>query len=473
MRFRIINRVAVAILLIISQMSISLYAKQSDDHPWKNGRLTVSPEGRYLMHENGTPFFWLGDTGWLMPQRLDRDEVEFYISRCGEAGFNVIQIQTLNAVPSINTYGQYSMTDGFDFSDIDKPGVYGYWDHLDHIIKTAENHGIYIGMVCIWGGLVKSGKMNEEQAADYGRFLARRYKDAPNIVWIMGGDIRGDVKREVWESLATAIREEDPDHLMTFHPFGRTTSARWFNDADWLDFNMFQSGHRRYGQQKGDGDFTLPRHNEEDNWRYVEYCRQMTPLKPVIDAEPVYEGIPQGLHDPDEARWTAADVRRYAYWSVFAGACGHTYGNNSIMQFYRPGINPAYGASQPWWEALDNPGFNQMKHLKALIMKFPYFERVPDQSVIAGDNGERYDYAVATRGKDYLLVYNHTGRPMEIDLTKITGKKKKAWWFNPQNGEYMFIGEFDNAKTMFVPDVPYGRGEDRVLVATDSESSYI
>jgi hypothetical protein len=27
-------------------------------------------------------------------------------------------------------------------------------------------------------------------------------------------------------------------------------------------------------------------------------------------------------------------VRRYAYWSVFAGSCGHTYGHNAIMQFY-------------------------------------------------------------------------------------------------------------------------------------------
>lgn len=443
------------------------------DAPWSNGKLKVSDEHRYLMHENGKPFFWLGNTGWLMPQRLNRDEVDYFLGRCKDAGYNVVQIQVLNDVPSINAYGQYSMTDGFEFDNIDDPKVYGYWDHLDHIVKTAEKNGIYVGMVCIWGGLVKAGKMNVEEAEKYGRFLASRYKDNPNIVWIIGGDIKGDVKTEVWEALARAIRAEDNNHLMSFHPFGRTTSATWFNDADWLDFNMFQSGHRRYGQQKGDGDFTLPQHNEEDNWRYVEFCQTMTPLKPVLDAEPVYEGIPQGLHDPDEARWNASDIRRYAYWSVFAGACGHTYGNNSIMQFWRPGISPAYGASVAWWDALDDPGFNQMKYLKDLIIRFPYYDRVPDQSVIAGGNGDRYDYAIATRGKDYLLVYNHTGRPLEIDLTKIKGQKKKVWWFNPQNGEYKYVGEYDNKTTMFFPDTPYGRGEDRVLIATDSSASYI
>jgi hypothetical protein len=110
------------------------------------------------------------------------------------------------------------MTDGFDFSHIDKKGVYGYWDHMDYIIRTAESKGIYIGMVCIWGGLVRSGQMDVEEAKAYGTFLAERYKDNPNIVWIIGGDTRGDVKTEVWETLARTIRSIDKNHLMTFHP---------------------------------------------------------------------------------------------------------------------------------------------------------------------------------------------------------------------------------------------------------------
>lgn len=441
--------------------------------PWKNGKLEVSAEERYLKHENGQPFFWLGDTGWLMPQRLNREEVAFYLDNCSRAGFNVVQVQTLNGVPSMNVYGQYSMTDGFDFSHIDKKGVYGYWDHMDYIIRTAESKGIYIGMVCIWGGLVRSGQMDVEEAKAYGTFLAERYKDNPNIVWIIGGDTRGDVKTEVWETLARTIRSIDKNHLMTFHPFGRTMSATWFNDADWLDFNMFQSGHRRYGQTKGDGDNLADSNVAEDNWRYVEASLAKKPLKPVLDAEPSYEGIPHGLHNPKECRWTADDVRRYAYWSVFAGSFGHTYGNNSIMQFYREGYAPAYGAQETWQEALKDEGFNQMKYLKELMLRFPFFERIPDQSVIAGTNGERYDRTIATRGNDYLLVYNYSARPMQIDLTKISGEKKKAWWFNPQNGSMTYIGELENKITDFQYDAPYMRGEDRVLVVTDATKDYV
>ena len=147
----------------------------------------------------------------------------------------------------------------------------------------------------------------------------------------------------------------------------------------------------------------------------------------MLDGEPSYEDIPQGLHDFNEPRWKDCDVRRYAYWSVFAGAFGRTYGHNSIMQFMRPGIQPAYGAEKAWWDAIKDPGYNQMKYLKMLMLTFPFTERIPDQAIIVGQNGERYDRIIATRGNDYMMIYNYSGRPMQIDLTKISGEKKRVW----------------------------------------------
>lgn len=460
-------------LLFCCAAPLSAQKIAKSDLPWSNGKLVVSEEGRYLKHENGTPFFWLGETGWLLPERLDRDEAAYYLQHCKEAGYNVVQVQTLNGVPSMNAYGQYSMIDGFNFKDINRKGVYGYWDHMDYIIKTAERYGIYIGMVCIWGSPVNAGHMNVKEAEAYGKFLAERYKDSPNIIWFIGGDIRGDKNTEVWEALAKSIRSLDRNHLMTFHPRGRTTSATWFNNAEWLDFNMFQSGHRRYGQRKGDGDYPIEENTEEDNWRFVAASQAKTPLKPVVDGEPIYEEIPQGLHDPNETRWKDYDVRRYAYWSVFAGSFGHTYGHNSIMQFVRPGINTAYGADKSWWEALKDPGFNQMKHLKNLMLTFPYFERVPDQSIIAGQNGERYDRVIATRGKDYLLVYNYSGRPMQIDLGKVSGAKKNVWWFSTKDGKLTYVGEYDNKVVTFQHDSGYMSGNDQVLIAIDAAKDYV
>lgn len=441
--------------------------------PWDNGVLKVSDNGTYFQHENGKPFFWLGDTGWLLPERLDRSEAQHYLSRCRDAGFNVVQVQTINGVPAINFYGQLSNPDGWDFSNIDRPGVYGYWDHMDFIVKEAENNGIYIAMVPIWGGLVKKGLMSVEDAKAYGKFLAERYKDSPNIIWVMGGDVKGDINPDQWNAMATTIKSLDKNHLMSYHPFGRTSSTQWFHNADWLDFNMFQSGHRRYDQVKGDGDDKAQASQAEDNWRYVEEGLSRKPRKPIFDAEPSYEEIPQGLHDPSQPWWKAPDVRRYAYWDVFAGAAGHTYGHNSVMQMLKPGYAGAYGAEKPWYEGLEDPGYNQMKYLKNLILTFPYMERVPDQSIIAGENGTRYDRLIATRGNDYLLVYNHTNRPMEIDMTKISGKKKNAWWYDPKDGSLKYIGEYSDNVAPFQYDGAHGAGNDIVLIVVDASKDYI
>ena len=95
-------------LLLLLSLSTSVAAQKKTQKtyiPWSNGKLVVSEEGRYLKHENGTPFFWLGETGWLLPERLNRDEAEYYLEQCKHRGYNVIQVQTLNNAPSMNIYG--------------------------------------------------------------------------------------------------------------------------------------------------------------------------------------------------------------------------------------------------------------------------------------------------------------------------------------------------------------------------------
>jgi hypothetical protein len=106
-------------------------------------------------------------------------------------------------------------------------------------------------------------------------------------------------------------------------------------------------------------------------------------------------------------------------------------------------------------------------------IKDDFFKRVPDQSVIAGTNGERYDRAIATRGNDYLLVYNYSGRPMQIDLSKISGAKKNAWWYSAKDGKLEYIGEFDSKVTPFQHDSGYLSGNDQVLIVVDSAKDYV
>ena len=470
------------LIALLTMVTVGIWA-DNNQKPWDNGRLKVSDNQRFLMHENGTPFFWQGETGWLLPERLDRAEAEWYLQRCREEGFNVVQIQVIDGVPAINIYGQKSNVDGWNMDAFTPgksgkstlPGSYTYWDHLDYIIDLAQQNGIYIGMVCIWGGLVKAGKLSVDDAKKYGTFLANRYKNKPNIIWFMGGDIQGDIKPEVWNALATSIKAIDKNHLMTYHPRGRYTSAKWWSQAPWIDFHTFQSGHRKYGQRMGNANYPIPDNTEEDNWMYVDSTWTYKPIRPVLDAEPSYEDIPMGLHDKTEPRWKASDVRRYAYWSVFAGSCGHTYGHNAIMQMLKPGYPTSYGDAgdvKTWYQGLNDPGFQQMKFVRQLILSFPYFERVPDQSIIV-ENGTKYDRLIATRGNDYLLVYNYTSRDMRLDLTKISGKKKQVWWMNAGTGILRYLGEYDSKVLTFRPHKTGFGIEDGVLIAIDASKGYL
>lgn len=250
------------------------------------------------------------------------------------------------------------------------------------------------------------------------------------------------------------------NHLITFHPFGRTKSSSWFHEADWLDFNMFQSGHRRYDQDDTELAYG------PDNWKYVHDDYALYPVKPTIDGEPSYEGIPQGLHDPSEPYWNANDVRRYAYWSVFAGAFGFTYGHSAVMQMHKPGdSSPAYGVREYWIEALIATGATQMKYLKELILSRPFLDRVPDQSLVASGQGEGYDYQVATRGNDYAFVYTYNGREIQVTMEKIEGSYITASWYNPRDGQTTKNDTFENRGTRaFRPPGEIQDGNDWVLV---------
>ena len=427
------------------------------------GPIVVSANHRFLEYKDGTPFFWLGDTAWRFFEKLDKEEVERYLENRRQKGFTVIQAVAFHTAATSSQYGT-ALTAGDPTRPSSTPGGYGYWEHVDWIVDLAAKKGIYIGMLLCWGSAVKSGTLNAQNAAQYARWLAERYRNRPNLFWIEGGDVLGDVHPEVWQTMGRALKEVDPAHLITYHPFGRTQSSRWFHSEPWLDFNMFQSGHQRYDQDTARGG------KGEDNWRYVAEDYAKTPVKPTLDGEPSYEGIPQGLHDPTQPYWTDADARRYAYWSVFAGSCGHTYGSNAVEQMYKPGGGRgAFGVKKYWYEAIDDPGAGQMQHLKRLILSRPFTERVPDQSVIAGENGARYDRVVATRGAGYLLAYTYTGRPFEIRMGATSGKEVRAAWYNPRDGSARPIGTLANQGVhKFTPPGTPGAGNDWVLTLDDA-----
>lgn len=283
--------------------------------------------------------------------------------------------------------------------------------------------------------------------------------------------MRGDENFAAFDKLGSAIRVSDDKHLITFHPFGRTLSARWFNDCSWLDFNMFQSGHRRYDQKSlSQWDDVSEKHYGEDVWEYVKENNSCSTVKPCLDAEPSYEGIVQGLHDITQPYWEEKDVRRYAYWSVFAGACGFTYGNNAIIQFYDPTKGGGtYGVREDWLCGMHSPGGMQLQFLKSLMESVDFINGKCREELLTTRQKERYYHISIFGGDNFLFVYDYMGEEFEISLAEYIGKTMDAFWFNPQSGVCSYINTYTNdEKVKFKPTKRREGSNDWVLVLKES-----
>lgn len=447
--------------------------------------LTVSDNGRFLTTEDGRPFFWLGDTAWELFHRLDREEALTYLDNRAAKKFNVIQavgLAELEGLDVPNAYGKLPLVDrdparpAVEADTAGPGGHYDYWDHVEFIVDEANRRGLYVGFVPNWGSYLRNWSstdtrtrnlvFNEQNARIYGEFLGRRF-GRKGIVWIVGGDRPADGVESITRALVAGILDGVKEvggpakPLMTFHPPGRTTSAKWFHHEDWLSFNMWQTGHGAMGE--GASAF----------WAQVGADYARSPVKPVLDGEPLYEDHPVG-YDAVRQLGYAQDwhVRQRTWWTVLAGGCGVTYGHHSVWQMYQEGRMPMNRPLMYWRDALDRPGAGQMRHLRALIESRPMLARVPDQSLLV-EQLAGAEYVAAGRGEDYAFFYSAQGMPFTVNMGRISGEQVTAWWYNPRSGTSEKVGEFENRGTKeFSPPSRGGPGSDFVLVLDDASKRF-
>ncbi|MCX6328422.1 MAG: DUF4038 domain-containing protein, partial [Bacteroidia bacterium] len=130
------------IFIIISSCSTSTYKEITP-------LLTVSENRRFLETKSGDPFFWLGDTGWLLFAKLSREETEKYLEDRRQKGFNVIQVMVLHDVRnSVNVYGDSALINNRIDQPLTTPGnsfndsfQYDFWDHIDYVVGKAGKKG--------------------------------------------------------------------------------------------------------------------------------------------------------------------------------------------------------------------------------------------------------------------------------------------------------------------------------------------
>jgi hypothetical protein len=417
-------------------------------------QLKVSPDGRSLTFSNGKPFFYMADTAWHLFNKLSREEADLYLETRAAQGFTVIQAEA-NARFRADRYGNQTFVD----NDPTRPNE-EFFENVDYMVRKANSLGMYVAFVPLDSRWAGNGTFNEENVYAYGKFLGRRYADA-KIIWVLGGDIAGDKGAGVamWRELAYGITRGAANRdaskvTLTFHPIYNRRASEWFANDQWLDFDAFQSGH---GVNVA-------------NYNAITTMYNRSPKRPVMDMESGYEGIPAGIV-AGNPRLTDHDVRKGAYWSLFAGSLGVQYGHHNVWQFVTSPSTRNLGTGH-WRDSLETPGANSMSVLRRLMLSRPALGRTPDQSMLVGANYGGGDHIRAVRGGDrsYAMVYTAGGKAVTVDLNKLSGSQVEARWYNPRKGKSSYVGVFakNGNRTFTSPEA----GHDWMLILDDASKKY-
>ena len=435
-------------------------------------KLQVSSNHHFLEKSDGTPFFWLGDTAWELFIRLNKKDTKLYLRNRKEKSFSVIQCVLTGTGNSgdLNTPNQEGNTVFID-KDPTKPNE-KYFKHVDWVVNKADELGLDLAILPVWASMVvgENPVLDKISAYSYGLFLGIRYKNKTNIIWVLGGDKRAEGYEQVWESMVKGIKAGGSDQLMTYHYhlYDEQVSSDAWQSAKWLSFNMIESGHMTA---------------YDDNYRLITEDYNKIPTKPVLDGELMYEGITVGFCSTN-GKATTHMVRVAVYWSMFAGAFGFTYGQNSVWQFYNNEKKWAWGADIAWKEGMDAPGSFQMQHVKNLMLSRPFLSRIPDQSIIEPKASHDMDHLQATRDgtignndATYLMVYfPFLTHKFKIRTDVIPASRLHIWWFDPRTGESFDKGVIENTGVF---ELPWGSeiktnnsGPDWVLIIDDESKNY-
>lgn len=340
-----------------------------------------------------------------------------------------------------------------------------YFEYLDWILDKAEEYGFYVLLLPVWGQLVTGRNwvgeqfditVTAENAYRYGAWLGARYRGRNHILWCLGGDRqpidRGIDYKNVWRRMAEGLAKgflgkdlkyNQPDDAwydmpLTYHPCHEaetgecSTMSYWTDEEAWISYIMLQSGHG-----------LTPK-----NYELVEkeYNREKT--MPVWDGEPAYEMMPTTWPITEDTSFHGSwMVRKRAYWALFSGAFGHTYGHGSmwcsISERERNVLN-----RYTWYEATQSEASAQIPYLRAFMDSMQIMTWKPCQEILLGITGEekmdRHLQACIDADKESICVYLPSGGPVELNLKKIwktetadeVNKEVYCWWYNPRDRKF-------------------------------------
>lgn len=392
----------------------------------EHGPIRVHRSGRYLEHQDGTPFFYLGDTAWNGPLKSTEADWQFYLRARAAQGFSAVQWVTtqFRAAPDGDILGRraYSGTNQIAVNP-------EFFQRLDEKVAAMGQAGLLSVPVMLWahgGGTNRpidpGAILSEADAAKLARYMVARWQAEP-VLWILpgDGDYRG-AKAERWKRIGREVFGGIHHAPVSLHPGGLMWPIDEFRDEAWLGINGYQSGHN----DRTDSLRWITSGEPAKDWK-------RTPIRPSISLEAPYEnhmGASGGKPMDDFI------VRRAHYWSLLnAPVAGIGYGGHGVWGWddgTRPPVDhPNTGTPLPWKQALFMPGAEQMTHMASLFTSLPFHTLSPKPELLARQPGmgdpTKWISSVGTPSGDLVVIYTPVAQTVSISMSMLPAGGAPAW----------------------------------------------
>jgi len=424
---------------------------------YRHGFLRVSDDRRRFVHADGTPFFWLGDTHWQMPdtERIDAcnhpahaggtcphgGQFQHLVADRLERGFTVYQ--TYPSATAKHWWSEpYARIDPLRFRQV-------FDREMDHLADS----GLVIPLG--FGHFNDSTRIAEADLRRWARYLVARYGAHP-VLWITCQEMNAPAelggkeanRLAVWHAVAREIAACDGyGHPHSAHQWVLDVATSPLGQEPWHDWFALQGGHRNSG--------LTPQERYRGYWDFQ-------PTRPLLETEAMYELVDcGGVNSTD-------DARRSAWKAMLCGSAGYTYGGAGIWALKWDAAdlrwkdyNHAIGS---WHEGMALPGAAQMTVLKRFFTALEWTALIPrwrDPAWSTWNDPERN--VLATIGDRVYLAYCH-GDDAGGEIRGLDRQADyRAEWFDPRDGTCQSISDRFRAAagTWIVPARPIG---DRVLV---------
>ncbi len=216
-----LTRLALPLLCLILTCWTNTCRSQSPFE--KHGPLRVADSGTYLVHRDGTPFFFLADTVWTGPAFSTLEDWNTYLDDRKAKGFTAIQFNMVSPWRVAKTDAEGRAAYVIENGQLKINQAY-YAERLDARMKAIADKGLLAVPVLCWAN--RNGDagvdLTTEQIIQLVDYELGRY-EKQDALWILGGDNRYDGENgERWKTIGRKVFANRPNLLTTTHPTVRT-----------------------------------------------------------------------------------------------------------------------------------------------------------------------------------------------------------------------------------------------------------